>query len=95
MNNKVKPKKVTKIVYNCLIFFIAILAFIRWMSAFDNSIVVINAEINSHISNFALSYVSIWVLAFLGFCKKPFNKNNFIGLVYYYRKCYMRNRTAL
>lgn len=57
MNNKVKPKKVTKIVYNCLIFFIAILAFIRWMSAFDNSIVVINAEINSHISNFALSLV--------------------------------------
>lgn len=74
MNNKVKPKKVTKIVYNCLIFFIAILAFIRWMSAFDKSIVVINAEINSHISNFALSlvfYLGVgfpWILQ-----KKPFN----------------------
>ena len=93
MNNKVKPKKVTKIVYNCLIFFIAILAFIRWMSAFDKSIVVINAEINSHISNFALSlvfYLGVgfpWILQ-----KKPFN---IIGLVYYYRKCYMRNSNGL
>ena len=81
MNNKVKPKKVTKIVYNCLIFFIAILAFIRWMSAFDKSIVVINAEINSHISNFALSLVFFlgvgfpWILQ-----KKPFNKIILLGL---------------
>ncbi len=57
MNDKLKPKKVTKIVYNCLILFAAILAFIRWMNAFNSGIVVINAEINSHISNFALSLV--------------------------------------
>ena len=57
MNDKLKPKKVTKIVYNFLILFAAILAFTRWMSVFNNDIIVINAEINSHISNFALSLV--------------------------------------
>ena len=57
MNDKLKPKKVTKIVYNYLILFAAILAIIRWISAFNNDIVVINAEINSHISNFVLSLV--------------------------------------
>lgn len=57
MNDKLKPKKVTKIVYNYLILFAAILAIIRWISAFNDDIVVINAEINSHISNFVLSLV--------------------------------------
>lgn len=57
MDHKSKPKKITKIVYNCLILIAAILAIIRWISAFNNDIVVINAEINSHISNFALSLV--------------------------------------
>lgn len=81
MNYKLKPKKVTKIVYNCLILFIAILAFIRWMSAFNNSIVVINAEINSHISNFSLSlvfYLGVgftWILQ-----KKTFKKIILLGL---------------
>ena len=57
MNDKLKPKKIIKIMYNCLILFAAILAIIRWISAFNNEIVVINAEINSHISNFALSLI--------------------------------------
>lgn len=57
MDNKLKPKKITKIVYNCLILIVAILAIIRWISAFNTEVVVINAEINSHISNFALSLV--------------------------------------
>lgn len=82
MNIKLKPKKRTKIVYNYLIFFTAILAFIRWMSAFNNSIVVINAEINSHISNFALSlmfYLGVgftWILQ-----KKTFDKIILLGLL--------------
>lgn len=68
MNAKLRPKKVTRIVYNFLILFVAILTFIRWISIFNNDIVVINAEINSHISNFALSlvfYLSVgftWIL---------------------------------
>lgn len=81
MNNRLKPKKLTKIVYNCLILFVAILGFIRWMSAFNNGIVVINAEINSHISNFALSlvfYLGVgfpWILQ-----EKTFNKIILLGL---------------
>ncbi len=81
MNDKLKPKKVTKIVYNCLILFAAILAFIRWMNAFNSGIVVINAEINSHISNFALSlvfYLGVgfpWILQ-----EKTFNKIILLGL---------------
>ena len=80
MNDKLKPKKVTKIVYNCLILFAAILAFIRWMNAFNSGIVV-NAEINSHISNFALSlvfYLGVgfpWILQ-----EKTFNKIILLGL---------------
>lgn len=50
-----KLKKLTEIVYDCLILFVAIQGFIRWMSAFNNGIVVINEEINSHVSNFAKS----------------------------------------
>ncbi|MFR1723500.1 hypothetical protein [Emergencia timonensis] len=81
MNDILKPKKVTKIVYNCLILFAAILAFIRWMNAFNSGIVVINAEINSHISNFALSlmfYLAVgfpWILQ-----EKTFNKIILLGL---------------
>lgn len=81
MNDKLKLKKVTKIVYNCLILFVAVLGFIRWMSAFNNGIVVINAEINSHISNFALSlvfYLGVgltWILQ-----KKTFNRIILLGL---------------
>lgn len=57
MDNQLKPKKLTKIIYNCLILMVVVLVIIRWISAFNNDIVVINAEINSHISNFALSLV--------------------------------------
>lgn len=70
MNDKLKPKKVTKIVYNYLILFAAILAIIRWISAFNNDIVVINAEINSHISNFVLSLVFYLGVGFTWILKK-------------------------
>ena len=81
INDKLKPKKVTKIVYNFLILFAAILAFTRWMSVFNNDIIVINAEINSHISNFALSlvfYLGVgftWILQ-----KKTFHKIILLGV---------------
>lgn len=70
MNDKLKPKKVTKIVYNYLILFAAILAIIRWINAFNDDIVVINAEINSHISNFVLSLVFYLGVGFTWVLKK-------------------------
>lgn len=81
MENKLKPKKITKIVYNCLILIVAILAIIRWISTFNTEIIVINAEINSHISNFALSFVFYlgvgytWILQ-----KMTFKKIVILGL---------------
>ena len=81
MNDKLKPKKVTKIVYNCLILFAAILAFIRWMNAFNSGIVVINAEINSHISNFALSLIFYLGVGFTWILQKmTFKKIIILGL---------------
>ena len=81
MNDKLKPKKVTKIVYNFLILFAAILAFTRWMSVFNNDIIVINAEINSHISNFALSLVFYLGVGFTGILqKKTFHKIILLGV---------------
>lgn len=81
MSDKLKPKKVTKIIYNCLILFAVILAIIRWISAFNNNIVVFNTEVNSHISNFALSlmfYLGVgytWILQ-----KNAFKKVILLGL---------------
>lgn len=72
---KFKPKKVTNIVYYSLILTVVILTIIRWLSAFHNNIMVINEEINSHISNFSLSlllYLAIgftWILQGVRFAK--------------------------
>ncbi|EEG74509.1 hypothetical protein CLOHYLEM_05171 [[Clostridium] hylemonae DSM 15053] len=81
MNDKLKPKKIIKIMYNCLILFAAILAIIRWISAFNNEIVVINAEINSHISNFALSLIFYLGVGFTWILQKmTFKKIIILGL---------------
>ena len=75
MNNKFKPNKITNIVYYSLIFIVFLLAIIRWISAFNSDIVVINHEINSHISNFSLSllfYLAVgfsWTLQGISFKK--------------------------
>ncbi|MCR0264403.1 hypothetical protein MKC73_10875 [[Clostridium] innocuum] len=82
MNDKLKPKKIIKIMYNCLILFAAILAIIRWISAFNNEIVVINAEINSHISNFALSLIFYLGVGFTWILQKmTFKKIILLGLL--------------
>lgn len=57
MNTNIKPKKITNIAYTCFILFGAILTIIRWISEFHPDLVVINADVNSHISNFACSLV--------------------------------------
>lgn len=59
----------------------AIMVIIRWISAFNNDIVVINEEINSHISNFALSlvfYVGVGYTMILQ--RNGFGKVIFLGL---------------
>lgn len=79
--NKLKPKKITSFIYYSLVLTAAILTIIRWISAFNNNVVVINGEINSHISNFALSllfYLGVgytWILQ-----KNKFNKIILLGL---------------
>lgn len=57
INYKFKPKKITNILYYSLILLGALLTIIRWISAFNSHIVVINEEINSHISNLSLSLI--------------------------------------
>ncbi len=75
MKNKFKPKKVTNVVYYSLVLMATILTVIRWVNAFNNNIVVINEEINSHISNFSLSllfYLAVgftWILQGISFRK--------------------------
>lgn len=51
-------KKPYQIAYICLILFAGGLSLIRWVNAFS-SIVFINEEITSHISNFALSFIIV------------------------------------
>lgn len=64
MHNRYKPKKITNIVFYSLIIIVMILTIIRWISAFHSNIVVINAEINSHISNFSLSLLVYLAIGF-------------------------------
>lgn len=52
MDNKLIAKKKTRVVYNSLLMVVIIMTMIRWISAFNSDIVVINAEINFHISNY-------------------------------------------
>lgn len=47
-------RKKFKLIYTILVIFAGTLNLIRWMSVFSN-VLVINSEINSHISNYALS----------------------------------------
>lgn len=64
INYKFKPKKITNILYYSLILLGALLTIIRWISAFNSHIVVINEEINSHISNLSLSLIVYLAIGF-------------------------------
>ena len=74
-NYKFQSKKITNIVFYSLILLGALLTILRWISAFNSRIMVINEEINSHISNLSLSlivYIAIgftWTLQGLKFKK--------------------------
>lgn len=64
INYKFQPKKITNIVYYSLILLCVLLTIIRWVSVFNNHIVVINEEINSHISNFSFSLIIYLAIGF-------------------------------
>lgn len=81
MEHRLKPKKITSFIYYSLILLAAILTIIRWTSAFNQNVVVINAEINSHISNFALSLLVYLGVGFTWLLQKNnFKKIMLLGL---------------
>lgn len=53
-----KIKQSYKVVQLLLIFFGFVLTIIRWLNVFNSNFVVINSEINSHVSNFSLSLLA-------------------------------------
>lgn len=62
MIEKYKMKKVFRIIQLLLLAFGFALSIMRWIYSFNNNIVVINHEITSHISNFALSLMAYLVI---------------------------------
>lgn len=74
MDYKLKPKKIIKVTYYCMLLIDAILLVIYWVSAFHNDIVVINVEINSHISNFVISMIFYLGIGYTWILQKKFLK---------------------
>lgn len=57
MDKQRRPKKITSIVYGCL-YFVAVLPVLAgWIHDLNEDIVLIHAEIDSHMSNFTISFV--------------------------------------
>lgn len=75
MDYKLKPKKIIKVAYYCMLLIDAILLVIYWVSAFHNDIVVINVEINSHISNFVISMIFYLGIGYTWILQKNAFKN--------------------
>ena len=63
-NDKFQSKKITNIVFYSLVLLGVLLTAIRWISAFNSRIMVINEEINSHISNLSLSLIFYLAIGF-------------------------------
>lgn len=80
MKFKLKPKRITKLSYYCLLLIATVLGFIHRLGEFYD-IVVINAEVNSHISNFAMSLICYLGLGYRWILQKnSFKKIAFLGL---------------
>ncbi|WP_082029311.1 hypothetical protein [Beduini massiliensis] len=81
-DNMLKPKKSTKVVFNSLVLIATMLSIIRWASVLNSNIVVINTEINSHITNFSLSLVFYLGVGFTWMLQKiSFKKIILLGLL--------------
>lgn len=81
MDHHRKPKRITGFIYYSFVLLSVILTIIRWISAFNHNVVVINAEINSHISNFAFSLIVYLGIGFTWLIQKnKFKKIILLGL---------------
>lgn len=81
-NNKFKPKKITNIIFYSLLMLGFLLTIIRWGNAFSNGIMVINKEINSHISNLSLSLIFYLAIGFTWTLQgMSFKKISILGIV--------------
>lgn len=73
VTSKFKFKKGVNIVYYGLLLIVTAFVIVHWISAFNQNIVVVNEEINSHISNFSISLLfylvigSTWLLQGISF----------------------------
>lgn len=63
-HDKLKAKRATLLVYYGLLLLGALLTVLRWISAFNSHVMVINPEINAHISNFSLSLILYLAIGF-------------------------------
>ncbi|WP_130864153.1 hypothetical protein [Bacilliculturomica massiliensis] len=81
-NYKFQSKKITNVIFYSLIMLGVLLTVVRWISAFDSRIVVINEEINSHISNLSLSLISYLAIGFTWILQgMKFKKIVMLGIV--------------
>lgn len=81
-NYKFQPKKITNMVFYSLLLLGALLTIIRWISAFNSRIMVINEEINSHISNFSLSLICYLAIGFTWILQgTKFKKVTVLGII--------------
>lgn len=77
---KVKTSTTISIVFIFLLCFI--LGIIRWFNIFNENILVITKEINSHITNFTISLMICTLIGYLVLCyKKKYSTTIKIGLV--------------
>lgn len=77
---KTNPKWYTTVSVVSIFLFCLVLIVIRWMNIFNPDIVVVNKEINSHITNFALSILlSIYICFLLLSAGKKYKSNLVVG----------------
>lgn len=78
----VKQKPFVTISLLSIFIFCFLLGILRWISIFNKDICVINAEVNSHITNFTLSLMLCTLLGYvLLVTGKSFGSNIFCGIV--------------
>ena len=77
-----KSKKITTISLVAIFIICFILGIIRWINVFNNNILVISKEINSHITNFTLSLMACTLIGYILLCfKKKYSSVMILGLV--------------
>lgn len=79
---KMKPKLFTTISFVTIYFLCFILVVIRWINIFNKNILVINENVNSHITNFTLSVMACLLIGYLLlFAGKKYISNIIVGIL--------------